>query len=122
MDTLEVLRKARTRYAANPSHAPLGQIPTHGDVCAVMAFDVYRTDGRTRGTLALARVAGLNCANADRANAEVIAWNAANDTATVLAAFDRAILNEEAEAAEHREAAPHSLLAIAEHDHELVAA
>lgn len=87
MSTVEVLRAARELYAAKPSHAPVGQSPRPGTHCVVYAVSRQTDAGahHALGAFALAIE-----------TTEIVEWNATHSTAEVLAAFDRAIANEEA--------------------------
>ena len=84
MTTVEVLRKARELYAANPSHAPAGARPEPGTVCVILAID--RSSGPV-GYSSEAEYAVLRAAGASG----VVTWNAEHTTEEVLAAFDKAI-------------------------------
>lgn len=89
MTTVEVLRKARALYEANPSHAPGCDPVEPGRVCLMWSLD-YAAGPRGADKdvySAIDRAAGTN---------QLVKFNAEHTTAEVLAVFDRAI---EAEAA-----------------------
>jgi hypothetical protein len=87
MTTVEILRRARALYEANPSHAGLGEMPSEGTVCVVWAVErAAETPAGVRSIggayEALYRAVGTH---------NLVPWNAKSTTAEVLAAFDRAI-------------------------------
>lgn len=88
--TVEVLRKARALYEANPSHAPADEMPEPGCECPITALctaDEALGGGYLGALIALRRAAG--------AEANFLAeWNAEHSTDEVLAAFDTAIAAE----------------------------
>lgn len=87
--TVEVLRKARELYAANPSHCASEEYPKAGTCCPMTA--VYAISGA--GTRTSAGV--LNALRNGAGTLAIPEWNARSSTQTVLAAFDRAIEAEE---------------------------
>jgi hypothetical protein len=91
MTTVEILRRARALYEANPSHAGLCELPDEGTVCVVWA--VERAVEAPRGTPVAFRSLGDAYEALYRAvgTRGVVLWNARSTTAEVLAAFDRAI-------------------------------
>jgi hypothetical protein len=91
MTTVEILRRARALYEANPSHAGLNEMPGEGTVCVVWAVEkaleappgTPAAFGSIGGAYeALYRAVGTH---------NLVPWNAKSTTAEVLAAFDRAI-------------------------------
>ena len=85
MTTVEVLRKARALYAANPSHAPSGEAAEPGRVCVVLAIDF------ASGPRIYCYEAENAVHQACGARESVVKWNAEHTTEEVLAAFDKAI-------------------------------
>lgn len=85
MTTVEVLLKARALYGANPSHAPVGEIPrrdTHCPITAMAEATLSSPADYVPAEEALVRTIGT---------IEIPRWNAEHSTEEVLAAFDRAI-------------------------------
>jgi hypothetical protein len=87
MTTADLLRSARAKYAAKPSHAPADQYPDDGECPITALTHVCMTWGNDfrfcrRAESALERTIGTH---------DIPAWNAEHSTEDVLAAFDRAI-------------------------------
>lgn len=100
---VQVLKSARALYAANPSHAPRGILPSGPSVCPVQAIDQAATEGRLwadppRVSIPVALEALIEATGGPQSGMEqrhprgyIIDWNARTTTSEVLAAFDRAI-------------------------------
>lgn len=90
----EVLTVAREIYAASPDHSPFGRGPRYNCSCLVTAcYEAGRRagDALLYGEPAIRAVEGAANVIRKGHNEAIICWNAAQSTATVLAAFDRAI-------------------------------
>jgi hypothetical protein len=81
--TAESLRRARALYAANPSHAPAGDVPDDGCYCLMSALCVSAGTNFEDAYDAVCSAAGIDSG--------IVDWNAERSTAEVLAAFDRAV-------------------------------
>lgn len=93
MTTADLLRAARALYAANPSHAALGEVVAPGTRCAIGAICLAETRNPFPGVFAYA-VSSLR--DAVPFGASLVDFNAEHSTAEVLALFDRAIAKAEA--------------------------
>lgn len=85
MTVVDLLRDARKRYAAAPSHAPRGERVPTGQVCLVMAFTEAVMSNHSADF-----AAELVFCTANRIE-DTVDWNAEHSTEEVLEAFDRAI-------------------------------
>lgn len=84
-----LLRIARDKYAANPSHAPVGRSPEAGMLCVATAI-MYALDElplRERPSMSDADAAF----DAAIGGCDMVDFNATHTTEEVLATFDKAI-------------------------------
>lgn len=85
MTTKEILIKAREIYAANPSHAPLSELPAAGTYCVATAISEVSPKGMCiECVCALEKFLPFG-------RDGVVSYNATHTTDEVLALFDKAI-------------------------------
>lgn len=85
MTVVDLLRDAKKRYAAAPSHARLGEKVAPGRVCVVMALNEASSSDSD------AYYAAKHALRASVPTLALADWNAEHSTEEVLEAFDRAI-------------------------------